>query len=234
MNIKSGVAIVLVGALTVTSGWLVGQMVSGRGPSSDLQAGASDRHASATSPGAVAISASRVDFPDPADRVSSVEIVVIARWTGDSRETVGLPSRADGEVRGERVDVHREFDTVRVLKGGPLTAHFSAVTSASNTTFARPGQHADVLATEPVVLSRGRDYVLFLKELTPEQGSGYGFWGEPGIAAVMGSTLQWSVTDGYRHEMSSRRKPLGTGGAGLAFDITLEQLESLIAAEQKP
>jgi len=174
--------------------------------------------------------ASRVDWPTLDALVSAVDVIAVVEWHGDRDETVGLPA-ADGLLKDSRVDLLRSFESVRVLKGANVPGSFEARTSRANIFQPRASIPLGMTLTYAVQdLAEDTRYVVFLKQLSPEQGGGYGFWGEPGVAELKGNALRWLVTAEYQEDKRKAGQPMGSAGAVAAFDgITIDKIEQAVA-----
>lgn len=229
MKIKLTLLLVVVAAVSAF-GWIAGGRLSNK-VQPDTPAILANRDQSTEAPntneGASTSAGSRIDHGSPSELVRAVDVIVVATWVADEEKTIGLASAIDGAARAERVDVLRSFRTVEVLKGSAPPPQFVTRTTRSNSAAPRGAVPGSTMESEVAQLKVGTQYVLFLKQLTDEQGGGLGFWGEPRLAEVSPTALKWIVSNGYRLDKQARRIGLGANGAAAAFDISLDELRRL-------
>ncbi len=173
------------------------------------------------------ITVSLFTHASPEKLVAAVDVIVVATWIEDTERVVADPSPQPGE----RVEVLRSFRLVRTLKGS-TPKEFSAVTTRLTTSGPRSGGLPSwSMASSVQALRQGQEYVLFLKlkQLNEEPGLSLSFWGQPGLAELNGDSLTWLLSDEFARDRAQRQQPPGAGGAGPIFDISIPDLEKIIA-----
>jgi hypothetical protein len=178
---------------------------------------------------------SRVEFASVDQLVAASDMILVGVLKSESREQVREPSPVDSSHADTRVDVVRVFSVTEVIKGTPPSSGTVEARAAESGRLELPGGTTSNVTYEVVPLKGGSTYILFLRRLAdPAIGQFWGLAGEPGVAEVKLGKMIFSTTPGFARDLQRRGVVLGASGAGPAFDVTLDQVKTAAAKQNRP
>jgi hypothetical protein len=172
----------------------------------------------------VHVTDSRITFPSVPRLAEASDAIVVAVLKGERKESVFEPAAQDSQHGDTRVDVVRQFDPIRAIKGDRGPGSIEVRWTASGHYELSPGNFDDE-QYDPLSLKVGQTYVLFLvKANDPATAPYWGLAGEPGIAELRNDDLYFKTTAGYRGELAQHGVSLGRAEAPAAFDVNIDMV----------
>lgn len=174
------------------------------------------------------------DWPDyyELDRlVEDSHLIVVARFVGQERERVEIPSPVMENSGVFRDDVLREYEAEEILMGSlSPTDTFLVWNTEGIDDYG--GMHGQEFSLAPVI--EGELYVLFLRSSEREGEPIWGRTGEPEKALVKGNTLSFIASNRYVEVAKVHGYEFPEDGSRAPFEVSLDELRSLVQENPSP
>lgn len=180
-----------------------------------------------------------VDWPaffDPIDLVRASDAIVVAILHEEEVETIEAPEAEDGTT-SEVTEILRSFQVEESLAGGLSVGDYFTTFSTASVVHQPPGDEPPTeLAYQVLRLEPGDRVLLFmsivvLPEFYPDEWGGLSWAapGEPYLARIPdGDALEWETTGRYEDARDAQDIESGDNGATPEFDISLDDLRTII------
>lgn len=158
--------------------------------------------------------------------IEDSHLIVVARFIGEERERVEIPSPVMENSGVYRDDVLREYEAETILLGTLDPGERLVVWNSEG--IADPGgmRGMDYALAEAIA---GEQYVLFLRHSMREEQPVWGRTGEPEKALVDGDTLRFIASSRYVETAMVHGHSFPQEGSQAPFVVTLDELQVLVA-----
>ena len=173
-----------------------------------------------------------LDYANEEDLVRNSERIVLGKYIGENVHNVDMKNASDDAVLGKITLTVQQFQNIESLKGSASSGEMTYVAIKSADSYNLPGGGKETFDRETVSLTKGEEYVVFLREIQPrpEYGGQYGdvIWtyvGEPGIAKVQDTgNLQFKATDRYKKEWDV------LSNSDAPFELSKQEIASIVSS----